>query len=76
MNFGPAKNVNLNSNISIDMNSFINISPKKEEPHKAQPNQNFINLPIDIAKKLQQGNDYFIVGYNPATLPVEQPSKI
>jgi hypothetical protein len=38
MNFGPAKNVNLNSNISIDMNSFINISPKKEEPHKAQPN--------------------------------------
>jgi hypothetical protein len=72
MNFGPAKNVNPNSNMS----SFVNISPKKEELPKTQPNQNFMNVPIDIAKKLQQGNDSFIVGYNPATLPVEQPSKI
>jgi hypothetical protein len=57
------------------MNSLYNVSPKKVEPVKTQPNQNFMNVPSEIVKKLQQGNDTFVVGYNPATLPVQTVQK-
>ncbi len=34
-----------------------------------------MTVPADVVKKLQQGNDSFIVAYNPASIPPEQKPK-
>lgn len=49
------------------------IAPIKPNPppiqNKQPTNSNFMSVPADVVKKLQQGNDSFIVAYNPAIIP-------
>lgn len=51
-------------------------SPAKVETKQQsnQGNSNFMSVPTDVAKRLQQGNDSFIVGFKPAVIPIVQPS--
>jgi hypothetical protein len=41
---------------------------------KKMENKNYINVPNDIIKKLQDGNDNFIVAYNPHKIKSNSPS--
>lgn len=45
------------------------------KPQTSQ-NSNFISVPADIAKKLQQGNDNFIVGYNASSIPTQKKTEL
>lgn len=43
--------------------------------NKPAATSNYMTVPADVVKKLQQGNDSFIVGYNPAVIPPPVPPK-
>lgn len=53
----------------VNKSTSLNTSPTKIQPNnKIDTKQNYMSVPADIAKKLQSGNDSFIVGYNPMYL--------
>lgn len=62
-----AKTTGSNKNITTQNNNV----PAKVQT-KGQNNQNFMSVPSDVVKKLQQGNDSFIVAYNPVIIPPQQ----
>lgn len=47
--------------------------PQQPVAQNKQTNNSFMNVPANIAKKLQQGNDSFIVAYNPHSISPPKP---
>jgi hypothetical protein len=48
-------------------------APPPATPTKADNNQGYVTVPADVAKKLQEGNDMFIVGYNSHKISPNKP---